>query len=491
VVRALPLRRELAGPAHAFLTFGFADSQYVSISVEAQREVGEAFSTWQGALRQFELIYVIGDERDLIGLRAVVWGAPVHLYPGRATAAQVREPFVTMLRRAQAIERRDLPAVAPERTEPAVRIRGPWVFSGAAVCYAPDGDAAATASSSQPPLPMNRFLSLLFGLGLLAAGPAIAQTTHTVTLGLSSFNPASLTIEQGDTVMWVNNSGFHNVNGTTASYPDNPEGFTSGAPAPDPWTYSFTFDIPGDYDYHCDVHGAPGVGMRGTITVESAQQNYELEATNLTSLTVPAGGSIQFQYAISNNTGSPVSGDLFFTASGGLQGVVQSGTVPANTTIGPFTFVQQVPGNTPPGTYNYTLRIGQFPGVTVDSVPFTVTVTAAPRGASPAGPAATAWAVTEAEPWAAVSGAPAPTLVARPNPARGTATLSFALTEAGPVRLAVYDALGREVALLVNQPLEAGQHEAVLDGRSLPAGVYVYRLVVGGQEQSGRLTLVE
>jgi hypothetical protein len=93
------------GPAHAFLTFGFADSQYVSISVEARREVGEAFSTWQGALRQYELIYVIGDERDLIGLRAVVWDDPVYMYPGRATAAQVRDLFLTMLRRAQAIER--------------------------------------------------------------------------------------------------------------------------------------------------------------------------------------------------------------------------------------------------------------------------------------------------------------------------------------------------------------------------------------------------
>ena len=92
------------GPAHAFLTFGFADSQYVSISVEARREVGETYSTWKGALRAFELIYVIGDERDLIGLRAAVWGDPVHLYPGRATPEQARALFLAMLRRAQTLE---------------------------------------------------------------------------------------------------------------------------------------------------------------------------------------------------------------------------------------------------------------------------------------------------------------------------------------------------------------------------------------------------
>lgn len=42
------------GPAHAFLTFGFADSQFVSVSVESRREVGEQYSVWRGMLRQYE-----------------------------------------------------------------------------------------------------------------------------------------------------------------------------------------------------------------------------------------------------------------------------------------------------------------------------------------------------------------------------------------------------------------------------------------------------
>ncbi|HYE95451.1 MAG TPA: DUF4105 domain-containing protein [Rubricoccaceae bacterium] len=101
-----PLSEDWRGLAHTFLTFGFADSQYVSLSVEARRERDEVYAPVKGALRAFELMVVIGDERDVLGLRAVTWNTPTYLYPGRATPAQVRELFVTMLRRAQAVERR-------------------------------------------------------------------------------------------------------------------------------------------------------------------------------------------------------------------------------------------------------------------------------------------------------------------------------------------------------------------------------------------------
>ncbi|HLT48128.1 MAG TPA: lamin tail domain-containing protein, partial [Rubricoccaceae bacterium] len=116
---------------------------------------------------------------------------------------------------------------------------------------------------------MNRSI-LLSLLGLLLISTAAAQTTHTVTLSGTSFTPADLTIEAGDTVLWDNVSGIHSVNGTTEAYPDNPEGFTSGAPAAAPWQYEFTFTLPGEYDYHCDVHGGPGFGMRGHVTVVPA-----------------------------------------------------------------------------------------------------------------------------------------------------------------------------------------------------------------------------
>jgi len=94
------------GPAHSFFSFSFADSQFVSISVEARREVGEDYSTLRGATREFELMVVIGTEPDLIDLRAVTWNDPIYLYPGRATPEQTRALFVALLRRAQELEQR-------------------------------------------------------------------------------------------------------------------------------------------------------------------------------------------------------------------------------------------------------------------------------------------------------------------------------------------------------------------------------------------------
>jgi hypothetical protein len=91
--------REWRGPAHTFLSFGFADGQYVAVSVEARREATETYSVWKGALRWYELIYVIG-------VRAVTWNVPVHLYPIRATREQVRALFVAMMERARQVEQR-------------------------------------------------------------------------------------------------------------------------------------------------------------------------------------------------------------------------------------------------------------------------------------------------------------------------------------------------------------------------------------------------
>jgi hypothetical protein len=99
-----PFLAEWRGPAHSFLSFEFSDSTFVSISVETRRVKGSDYSFLKGALNQFELIYVIGDERDLIGLRAVTWSDPVYLYPMRATPGQVRELFIQMLLRAQQLE---------------------------------------------------------------------------------------------------------------------------------------------------------------------------------------------------------------------------------------------------------------------------------------------------------------------------------------------------------------------------------------------------
>lgn len=91
------------GPAHTFLSFGFGNDEYIAVSVEIRKEKGESFSPLGGLLRQYELIYVIGDERDLIGLRANYRHDKVYLYKVRASPEKMRELFVSMLERASEV----------------------------------------------------------------------------------------------------------------------------------------------------------------------------------------------------------------------------------------------------------------------------------------------------------------------------------------------------------------------------------------------------
>jgi len=91
------------GPAHTFLSFGFGNGEYIAISVEIRKEKGESFSPIGGLLRQYELIYVIGDERDLIGLRANYRHDDVYLYKVKATQEKMRELLVSMLKRASQV----------------------------------------------------------------------------------------------------------------------------------------------------------------------------------------------------------------------------------------------------------------------------------------------------------------------------------------------------------------------------------------------------
>jgi hypothetical protein len=95
-----PFSRKWRGPAHAFVSFGFADGEYLAISVEARREEGENYGAFTGLLRRFELIYVVGTEHDLIGRRVLFGGGDVFLYPIRATPEAVRAMLTGMLRRA-------------------------------------------------------------------------------------------------------------------------------------------------------------------------------------------------------------------------------------------------------------------------------------------------------------------------------------------------------------------------------------------------------
>ena len=87
----------LEGVAHTFVSFEFNsphDPQFLAISVEVRREEGEAYSVFRGLYRNYELNYVVADERDLIGLRTVYRpNDRVYMYRVNATVGDVQKLF--------------------------------------------------------------------------------------------------------------------------------------------------------------------------------------------------------------------------------------------------------------------------------------------------------------------------------------------------------------------------------------------------------------
>ena len=86
--------------AHTMLSFGFDDGEFLAVSVEARYEEGETYSPVKGALRQYELIYVVADERDVIVLRAKHRKDDVYLYRTRATPELARALLLDVMARA-------------------------------------------------------------------------------------------------------------------------------------------------------------------------------------------------------------------------------------------------------------------------------------------------------------------------------------------------------------------------------------------------------
>lgn len=67
-------------------------------------------------------------------------------------------------------------------------------------------------------------------------------------------------------MVWINSLGLHNVNGTINTFPDNPQSFGNSR-GDAGWTYTFVFNISGEYSYRCDVD--PDI-MIGYIIVSDA-----------------------------------------------------------------------------------------------------------------------------------------------------------------------------------------------------------------------------
>ncbi len=91
------------GVAHVFVSFGFSDGQAVAVSVEGRRQRDVPYRLIPSLFRQYQLIYIIGDERDVVGLRGKIWQKPVYFYPARTTNERKRAIFLDMMYRAQSL----------------------------------------------------------------------------------------------------------------------------------------------------------------------------------------------------------------------------------------------------------------------------------------------------------------------------------------------------------------------------------------------------
>jgi len=186
-------------------------------------------------------------------------------------------------------------------------------------------------------------LSLCLALALLAV-PAVSAANYTVYAGGGAdpypylyFSPSAITIKAGDSITWVNQGGSHNVTADDGSFRcahgcDGDGHGGDGTVSPG-WTFTLKFNTPGTIGYHCQMHGSPGGGMYGTITVQPApppptpgtlrfsQSAYSVsEATANATITVSrvsgddGAASVNWQAA----AGTATAGSDFTAASGVL-----------------------------------------------------------------------------------------------------------------------------------------------------------------------------
>ncbi len=102
-------------------------------------------------------------------------------------------------------------------------------------------------------------ISGVVALALIQVG-AVFGATHQVQVFSFGYDPKLLTIQPGDTVIWTNAGGSHNVKADDGSFGNSVSASN--------WTFSRTFPSAGEFGYYCEPHGGPGgSGMAGKITV--------------------------------------------------------------------------------------------------------------------------------------------------------------------------------------------------------------------------------
>ena len=115
-------------------------------------------------------------------------------------------------------------------------------------------------------------------LFLCCMASSVMATIHTINAGSYYYTPSSLTINQGDTVQWINDGGVHDVNADinsqTGSSFNNPVSFQSSSNNGSGTVFfTYTFTVPGVYNYDCSIGSHAAAGMVASITVNSASNS--------------------------------------------------------------------------------------------------------------------------------------------------------------------------------------------------------------------------
>lgn len=133
---------------------------------------------------------------------------------------------------------------------------------------------------------LHKSLTVLIAMTLVRSAYASRQWLVDVGGSQLTFSPKSLTIEVGDSVIFRNLGGTHNVVADNGSFrcahgcDGEPGG--NGAPSSSIWGATVQFPKQGTLGYFCELHGAPGTGMFGTIQVAAKLQDTEI--TNVPAL---------------------------------------------------------------------------------------------------------------------------------------------------------------------------------------------------------------
>jgi len=91
--------------AHTIMSWEFADGQHLAVSIETRKKVGQSYSAVLGFFRQYEIYYVVADERDLVGVRAMYRGENLYLYRLKYPVAQARAVLLDYLKEINRLDR--------------------------------------------------------------------------------------------------------------------------------------------------------------------------------------------------------------------------------------------------------------------------------------------------------------------------------------------------------------------------------------------------